>query len=897
MFDRTLLEIQLAPCLGRPVPSELLCNSFRGGPEALLHWIETQLGLLQDTPSEANRIMEVARVLEGAERTVFANSFAVDRWGTARELLARVEQLRLAGWDGKDSPKLPPLVRDLTKAVTSSAFYYDIRSRLDRVLTAMDNGQKLPAHQLNLWNSPDSWPAAWRPILSRLTAGHSPEATPLAAPNTALQAVQWQLLRGKTEKAAPDLSLRVAKARSTQSACEAVAKSLAATPGLIPDTVILCESDSAALCLDACLAQLKLPTMGAQGVTLSHPVLQVLPLALRLCWKPVAPDLLMNFLGLPVSPIPRHAAQELASALSQQPGLGSRAWEATWTELIAPKNDKYGRNADRLTLWLEIERIPLGDPLPTELVAAVCMRTANWAAAYAANKERSEKAEPELAQALRLLASQSAVLRQLVGELEEDISEPQLVRLLESAQAHGLTVQPHIQAHGGPVLVRSLAEILQPAKRLIWLGLSTESPGACCWTAQELQALHKSGVELDDGSYALTALREAERRGFSRIQECVFFIKLPGDAESQPHPLWLQVEQVLRQKDDYPCPALEDLFDGSATDALAPWTVPSEEFTVDPPQPARPLWKIDHTLLHERDQSSASSLQDRLACPLKWVFNYQAYLRQSALTSLPDDFQLKGLFCHACLEDLFGQGSKLPSPDVAAQMIGKIFDDRLPLDAAPLAAPHREGELLVVRSQLINATKNLVAVLQAGGYRVQGMEVHTKGSSFAGHALNSIIDCLAVRDDGQEAVIDFKFMGHTKYPPLLEEGKAVQLALYAFARSQQNGGRFPSVGYLILDRGLFFTPEGSRILGDGPLTVVKGPPIREVWDSFTEAIRNGDRWIADGFVPARPLQVPGDRSEGCGMVIEGLGYGKDQADKAPCKYCIYKPLCGMEELT
>ena len=115
---------------------------------------------------------------------------------------------------------------------------------------------------------------------------------------------------------------------------------------LLPETVIYCENDSLALRLDACLNRLGLPTMGAAAVSRAHPVLQVLPLCLSLCWDPVDPQVLLDFLTLPVNPIPKPVAMPLVEALPSsldlvaqvgssnrrvvQPRKGPR-WKSAWT--------------------------------------------------------------------------------------------------------------------------------------------------------------------------------------------------------------------------------------------------------------------------------------------------------------------------------------------------------------------------------------------------------------------------------------------------------------------------------------------------------------------------------------------------------------------------------------
>lgn len=899
MSDLTHLEIHLTSGSVTPLPGSTSWNEHRGGPEVLLRWLESQLGLLEDRPPLASRVTDYAAVLDGLPDACFASSLATDRWATAGELLSRRDELRLAGWDETDSPRLPSLVRDLARATQiRKPRWPDESERLQHVLDALTAGQLLPPHRCVLRDDPTRWPRRWREVLARLHTQLASEPTPSGSIGSSLAAVQQQVLDGSLAPAPPDASLLWIRSRSVLGACEAVALALAADPTRLAETVIYCESPAAAICLDGCLARLGLPTAGAAVRTLSHPVLQVLPLVLRLCWGPVDPSLLLDFLSLPVSPIPPRARRRLAEALTEQPGLGSAAWEAAREALCDPQVDAEGTLAERLRLWLDIERRTWGEPLPAALVRERCGLVARWAHGRARVLEDDGQADPALAEALRIAVGQAATLGDLVGAHAAEVSEAQLGRLLDAALAEGAHIQPCLQAAGGPRLVTSLAEIIYPCARLVWLGLSTSDLRPCRWTALELRQLRAMGVDLDDGSRSLAALREAERRGLSRVTEALLAVALPDDAEQRPHPLWLQVWQTLHRAGEKDPLGLEDVLTAARRMDHTPWRFPTSAAEIRPPQPRRPLWSVERGLLRERTRSSASELESRLACPLQWVLKYAGRLQSGAIARLPDAFQLKGSFCHDLLRGVFGGGKPAPDVATAERVMAEAFEARLALDAAPLAQPARLAEKLQLREELLRATRSLVQALWAGGYQVQGFEVDLQGG-VRGRTLDGAIDCLVRRVDGEEAIVDFKYGGIKKYRALLEEGRAVQLATYAYGRSQARPYAFPAVGYLILSDGILYTPQGSRLRGDGPSQVVEGPPIAEVWAAFLTALERAEAWLTGGEpIPARPLQDPQDWPPGASIVLDPPdAKGRQPESQRICEYCDYGVLCGLVELT
>ncbi len=226
--------------------------------------------------------------------------------------------------------------------------------------------------------------------------------------------------------------------------------------------------------LDVCLQRIGLPTMGASLQTRAHPVLQVLPLALEICWEPVDPQCLLDFLTLPIIPIPRAAASDLARALGEEPGLGSSSWERAFRELCDKSEQAQedpGKLKQRLHDWFCDERSPQGQPIATALVAKQCRKVSKWAIGRASliwkdtDQESGEldSSKEQIAIALREAARQASLLGDLVelaGKLENNtITQPQLGRLWRRLWTAGSNRKPCIASIGGPTRVRSLAEI------------------------------------------------------------------------------------------------------------------------------------------------------------------------------------------------------------------------------------------------------------------------------------------------------------------------------------------------------------------------------------------------------------------------------------------------------
>jgi ATP-dependent helicase/nuclease subunit B len=904
LLSRSSLTIHLFPGSVQALAGQLALDRLQGGPEVLLAWLETQLGLPQVAVHRAARIMEYAKALAKVDESCFAESFLADRWATASALLDRRDELLLCGWDGSRSDDCPGITRDLAEAEKFYPSSFPSESeRLTAITGALDAGQLLPPHDVNLSDDVGLWPAGWQSVLKRMNVVAIPPNSPMAPARSSLRAA-GELLRGQaTAEFDCDRSLRIAKARSETAATEFVSASLAEEYVMnaekVAQTVVLCEDDSLAVRLDASLQRRGVPTMGASLQTRAHPVLQVLPLALELCWEPVDPQSLLDLLTLPVIPVRRSIATRLAQALGEDPGLGSASWQRTFDEICEESDqdaEDAGKTSDTLREWFADVRSPTGQPIPTKLVASQCRKVSQWAhgrAVLIRKNDACSDSDEQVANVLTEAARQAVLLADLVELAAGAITQPQLVRLLDEVTDRGVQSRPYPMTEGGPTRIRSLAEIGTPYDRLIWLGTTTGDVASSNWSVKQLEDFASAGIRLDDGTSQLRSLRSTEVSGLSRAKESMLVVILPTGEDERVHPLWLAIEQKISDyhgTTGWTSPAIEDLADQQNGNALAPFVFRCESVHAQQPHPQRSVWDIPEKLLKDRESVSASELEDRLACPLKWTFRYQAGLHSSEIASLPDEFQLRGNLFHKILERVFGSDELLPEAAHAVHLVETAFDERLPLDAAPLALPEKRIESQRLKSELIKATRLFVETLSAGGYTRVRIEVPVEGSAF-GKEMRGSIDCVASADDGREAVVDFKYAGRKKYYSMISEGHSVQLATYAHSR-RQSSERYPAVAYLVLSDGKFFTPNESALAGVDQALVLDGPSIEQVWNNFWQAISHADDWLTtDAPVPARPLQRIDDWPNGAEIVLKQLDQDESQS---VCRYCEFKQFCGME---
>lgn len=852
-----------------------------GSPENILDWLEQQLGHKRKPASNATRVLQYAARLGKAQLKVSAASFALDTWGTAANLLQRRDDLLMWGWNGKSDKRLPALASDLAETEAIEELLAPGTSeRINLILRALDDGQVLPFHQIIIRDHPSTWPKAWHPLLGRLTIAQSQfSLTPAAAKNTALHSIQ-ERLGGKDINTKPDESLMWWRAASDTAAADAVATLLAANGPRTSTTAILCEDPVLASLLDDRLRQRGVPAVGSSIKSSSHPILQVLPLSIGLIWDPVDPAILLDMLTLPKSPF-GSAADGLAKAVAKQPGIGGELWNEVVNGL---KTDGKTKALDTIAHWLPVAGATREKPLPQKTIIDRCGLVSRWAMGMSVFLSKSDLHD-SLIPAFEQLANQSRILSGLAGATPAPLTEAHLERLLSAAQEGGATLVEKVPEAGGPTLLRNLANLPDHCEWLIWLGTTGGQHAPSSWSVAEREALRSCGIAIESAELALTAERLAERAALCHLKGGLLAIELESHSDMDTHPLWVEASTGLPHDAWQP---LELGLAGPPRD----WPTPLAVHKLNPLVQPEPIWHVNPMSLHDIETSSYFEIETRLGCPLKWTFDYAARLKPSRVAGILSEFRLFGTIAHKVLEITFG-GSTIPAnAGEAEEMAITAFRGLLPTEAAPLALPSAARARQRLEAQFGHAAREFHELLSRGGYRVVGFEVEP-GGKLDGRDFNGRPDCILETGQGVKGIVDLKYAGK-KYREWIENGTAVQLAVYAAAvAGDGNGGGLTNTAaaYFIIDSARIFTPASSPIIGSNDQ--IPGPSIADTWSRIATALSVTTTWLKTGEVPARPLQAPSDWPRGAELALR---HNKRENAYELCIHCDHSVLCGKKAI-
>ena len=849
------------------------------GPLGFLNILETQLGLLKLHPSQAERIVQYRDCLQklDSEQRFYHRSFATDPLGTAACLLDWRDQWILHGWDGTMVAESPKRLLDLTdvEALASTAVSLNIGQRLQVVQSALQH-RKPDIALIQLVDPIEIFPLRWRTVLAALPIV-GPVGLVDAGGGTAigfLGALQQQLLATTTGQPLAkiawqdDDSVVVVQAETPTLADHWLATQLATDR----PTLLVTGGDGARL--DAQLAAARLPRQGLKETSAFRPALQVLPLALELLWTPLNYAALMQFLTHPVCPIPGYARRRLAEKVADAPGIGGDYWHRT----LARIDEHYGEDKapqirEQITTWIEHTRFPSDAGAALDLVIERVARLADFF--------RLRLGEVDTARRLAFHAGYGQCkscldsLKELRDQGTTTIRPRQLQKLVVQATANGSDNPLWPAEVGAGQLVNHPGAVIEPVERVIWAPLSKPVlPGSDPWSASELRALKRAGVDLPSVSDRLDWIAANWLRPVMAAREQLILV-LPPPGE-EVHPLWQMIGAVVEQ----PRVLSLEILLSSGGETLAPVT------PVRLPAPKR-WWQLPEDIaIGSRAKESFSSLEKLLFNPYHWLLQYPAKLQPSRIVSLGGDFRMLGNLAHGLIEQYFLHPDALSmSATDFDNWYADAFNTLVDQEGAIFRTPGRGADLEGFRYRLHQSMRNLSEqVAKAGMVEVvpeQALSGHFPGGELAGSA-----DLVMRNGRGERAIVDMKWAGSKKFPEKLQQNRHLQLAIYAELLRQETG-QWPSVAYYILDKARFFVPDDRAFPDADVVPSADGENTAQLWQRFIATwrwrvaqIQAGQFEVALDGIPADEASEPPEDA----MAMETLN----------ATYNDYRTLAGWE---
>ena len=865
--------------------AEAAAGRRAGNLEQLVRELETHLGTPAAPASSLERTGEAAAAIRRFPAGgFFAASFEVDPLGTARRLLEWRDELLLHGWGGEPEG-LPPRLREATAALAGgkTALPPGLPDRILDLTEELPRRGEKTFDTVWLLREREKEPLLVRKLLAALEETGT-EILPRPEPGPPdrekdLAAAFRKLEEEENFTPAGDGSLLRILGGSPFEAAEALAAWLAEN-GAGEEVVIAGQRIRTEL--EAAFLRYHLPRIGAGTVSRCRAALQILPLALGLQWGPLDPERLLQFLQLPLSPIPRAAGRRLARAVAEAPGIGGPRWLKAVEDCLekAGAGDSIPRETleERFRDWLPDpgRLIPPGEPIAKDRLAGLCRRFAAWVRGLEELERKKRESDPsaspwtgpgaERRAILRAAAEQAGALTRLL-EKQPGKTVPQLEagRLVALAAGAGVETGREKPEAGGVRTVSSPAALLGPAGTVIWwdfTGEGAEHLPPPLFTAKEEEDLRAAGIEIPSRKDRALELSRPWIRPFRYGRRLILVShRLEKGEPAGDHPLWNRLTAGWK--------------DPEKNRLTVPARFPDDRFPVksgpleplELPRPRR-LWNLKGLSAEPREPESATSLEKLVLCPLRYVLEYQAKLKPAEALALKSGPLALGNVAHRAVQEFLGG---------AAGEIGRVLDKVLAEEGAVFLLPGREADLALLRLEIEGAAKKLSGLLEEHGLKVLGFEEVLEGETELGR-VRGRLDVYLEEKGGGKQILDLKYSlrKSAKYRDLLAEGAAVQLAVY-----RRMAGGSAGAAYFSLRDGVLL-PAVPAFPGFG--TPVPGPHLDEIWEELAATVRSvREEQLGKGVCAAGGI-VPEDPGDTGGLFA---------ARSPECGYCDYRALCGF----
>lgn len=849
-------------------PHRASVGEFTGGPQRLLQWLESQLGLELPQASFTERLLQYLACLKQSdhESRFFHQSMQLDEIGVARRLLQWRDNWYEAGWQGGAFVDASQRLSDMAEVETLALAQVALNAgqRVQRILSALEDSAVIV--NVTTVDPITAYPAIWQQLLSRLNVEFvAPHTIVRGEQDSDLALLQSLLLEGvipcQPHALRGDGSVLVLRAPSPGISGPWLAHYCRSLLSLADDYQlgVLCDGSSEEL--DLAFAQAGVATVASGDRSPWRPVFQVLPLVMDLLWSPLNPNRLLEFLSHPVGPIARRVRQSLAEVVASEPGIGRDNWVSTVERLLEQEADSHSdpvkakkavtKLQAAISFWLEAERYPLYPGAPVAVVIKRANAVNDWLSGLIHRIQEDEAKAAELAlyhSAQNQLVEFIRAVQLLVEQGAEHINADTLRRLIKAVRGEGAN-RPDRQSQlitGQSKLcsANTPAAFVSPLQTSIWWGCDTANLSSRHdWTALEQQVLSANGVLLMIDEHQVAWQAQCWLRPLlAAEQQAVLVVHDTADGR---HPLFDQLDAMVCGLAEYDLLSLTQ-----SLQAIELPLMPQAEAALALMLPAKHrLWQLpEGTVMPKRNRESFSSLESFLFGPYMWVLRYQAKLKTGTLLSVSDDNLLKGSLAHQLYENFFNAHSDIASIQLAAvsAWAEPALTTLIANTGAVLLMPGRAAERERFITDVVSALTTLVEHLQSAQIVSVVMESHAEGL-FVGGFLAGYLDLLATKADGSEAVLDIKWGGGRYRRESMVESRYLQLAIYAELRRQAKQS-FPKVGYfviatqelLMLDTDYF--PNAESVEPDNDES------IAEFWRRFEKSWQQRRQQLDDGFI-------------------------------------------------
>lgn len=782
------------------------------GNAGLLTELELRGGLtcscLSKIEREANYYHAVKKAINSHPGCFIEDSFKVDEYGVASELLKWRDELILAGWkpEIKNIPGKLAFIAEIEMLLRKDKI--NIRGNSDRWRMLIES-KRIPLEDDDeiIIHFPRKYlPPFIGELLDKLEkdgikCSYLEYDKCIANEGTNLHKIQKAILSGKAEALNPpekkDSSFKILRFSRYLSALEWIASRD------FPKESVFINTDNRNY--DYYRMLFSKPVSGSSLSNANPEIVQLFKLGCSLFVRPLNIYNLLSYLQINWHPVPSALRRSLIDVIINEGGIVNDKWNEAIEKFFAEAGEKKSSEKQKI-----MEFLPLGmgstNSISLKVLKNYVTELRSWATKKLIIISEDKKNPPEdliLKQFSELISLCNAFMIILTGQAGETISGDALKSWILSIYqpADYPNKEPEAGSH---MVINSTAAFADPSKKTIWIDCFNGTPEPTMYkflNAVEYDELSRRGLKLwSEELQVRTKLQEYKMALLNTSSDFIMIVSEKDMGERlDVHPLLVQLSSQFTDIDkvttNNPEPECETI-------AVNHDSLPEAFEVLDIGQ---------NNLFIPRKQESQSSLTTLIQNPLDYVLRYQAGLSGSSVIEISKENRTKGNVAHLFIEELVKDSGK----DLQAmkRLMEKNFPERLEKailqKGAILLLAENRIMLTEFSWQLEKSVDNLLRILEINGLKVEGCEIVRECRYNDELSLEARIDMLLKNEKGSYVIIDMKWTtSKTYYNRLIKENKALQLEVYReVLKRSEPGIQVSVVAYYNLSHGILETAD------------------------------------------------------------------------------------------
>lgn len=819
------------------------------GEKQLLLLLERELGLSGVFVSEDERRDHYHKYIElvSLERKTFiSDSFELDSKGVSKELLAWRDYLKLSNWNFETgiSERL-----DLLSHLEKAAVLH--KGEVDRwldVITALEKASAIGIATLRLEDKRSLLPPYLHCVFNELGRLGVTVKENLAheaiTSNSNLHQLKRALIApsGQVVLDSNDTSFHILRFKDSVEASDFMAQQLSfgqQKPVLLNSIVSN---------LDTSFATFDIPLSGSDISNANPQLIQLFKLAGSLLFTTINPYNLQALLALPRLPFSKKLAVKLRKVLTQYAGIGNEKWEETiqtYLKSYSKDSKKFKKQQDTLSLYLTRNRV---SEITSKDLKDFYTAIGSWAG-------QQLHLQNEVLNQLQFghLQNLCSKLVQFLKACPDEKFSATKFEILVGHFYEPMRLQATEKQQYSPDVFDSGSQLYAASDHTVWFDFyntKLQAKQGSFLYASELKALEKTETFQHWSSASQIDFQLSQLyKGFLKTNShlCLIICDTHNGAPTTEHPLYTQLSAMVSNLKDFEFAYDTDKQRLQEFGWKAPKLAEISQMKLPTTSDSIAFTKTD--LLAKRAVESYSSLENLVYNPLDWVLQYQAKISDTGLGDIPELMLLKGNLSHAVVQSLLELDKErsidLKTASLSALVASKL-EELAPQMALPFLLEENKIAFQTFSTQLQMSFAALVGIIHNNSLEFMEAESITEGH-LNGTFIKGAIDLLFSKN-GTPVVIDLKWTySDKKYMTLLEEEKALQLAIY----SKLLDNTTSITGYFLLSHGRLFT-QNDALSGAGVVRIAKEGTPSEVNNRVVNRIGNSYayRWeeLQSGYI-------------------------------------------------